>query len=152
MTLVRVMVETDVKSAAALCRTVMEETWPHPSTLPNVITDYGEASWERYLATRRCFAAERNGELLGVAWVFVADGTAYVGGAFVAARGQGIGRSLLHARLDYARASGCTLAHAKVQIGNEASRRNLEGAGFTISEQTDRAWTLTRPLDPVGRS
>lgn len=60
---------------------------------------------------------------------------AYLEGWFVAAeaRGQGIGRTLLEAAEDWARARGCTEIGSDTDLGNEASEAAHLKLGFEIA-------------------
>lgn len=130
-----------------MVRDVLTETWRNPATLPDVIEKNGSIdAWRRYLATRQCVVALRDEQIVGAAWVFVADKIAHVGGAFARYRGEGIGRLLLDARLRHATELGCDSAHATVVVGNAASRANLESAGFTLSDDDGSQWTFLRRL------
>lgn len=147
VTTVRDMVPADVSEVAAMVRDVLTETWRNPATLSDVIVRNGSIdAWRRYLETRQCFVALRDGQIVGAAWVFIADKTAHVGGAFARHRGEGIGRLLLDARLRHATELGCESAQATVAVGNVASRANLERAGLTLSNDDGREWTFVKRL------
>lgn len=130
-----------------MVRDVLAETWRNPATLPDVIQRNGSIdAWGRYLDTRWCVVAMRDGQIVGAAWVFVAEKIAHVGGAFARYRGEGIGRLLLDARLRHATQLGCESAHATVVVGNIASRANLESAGFALSDDDGSQWTFLKRL------
>lgn len=73
-------------------------------------------------------------EPIGGAALAVADGVAFVNGSGVrpAFRRRGAQGALIRARLDRARALGCSLAASSTQPGT-ASRRNMERHGFSVA-------------------
>jgi GNAT superfamily N-acetyltransferase len=85
------------------------------------------AGYELYLALD-------GDEPIGGATLCYADGVAFVSGSGVrpAFRRRGAQGALIRARLDRARALGCTLACANTLPGT-ASRRNMERNGFAVA-------------------
>jgi ribosomal protein S18 acetylase RimI-like enzyme len=75
-----------------------------------------------------------DGAPAGVAALSVHEGTAYLSGAGVipSARGRGLQRALVRARLERAIEEACDLAAAATEPGT-ASQRTLERAGFRIA-------------------
>lgn len=107
------------------------------------------------LAQRAVFEVrDGDGTLLGVAAVHLTSpDRAYLGTNMVARRGQGIGRALVEARLDWAVQAGATEAVATTHPWNVASLAMLSGAGFVESDRSPDTWIgagelieLTRPL------
>jgi GNAT superfamily N-acetyltransferase len=75
-----------------------------------------------------------DGEPVGGGTLAVVDGVALINGSGVlpAFRGRGAQGALIRARLDRARALGCTRAYSCTQPGT-ASRRNMERHGFHVA-------------------
>ncbi len=102
---------------------------------------------ERRAAKRQFYCTERfqafvargpQGELAGWATMFVQDGSAFLGNAFVPppARGRGVHKALLAARLDAAADAGLDEVFTDVAHGSQ-SHRNCESAGLrTLSVNT----------------
>lgn len=62
-------------------------------------------------------------------------------------RGRGLGTEAVRALADWVAAQpGVTAVRASVEVGNEPSRRLLERLGFALSGESDRHWTLERPV------
>jgi len=86
----------------------------------------------------RLFAATIDGQVAGTAAMSLIDTPAgllahlYIASTLPAYRGRGVQLALLHARLDAARAAGCTLASVTARPAN-ASARNTERAGFSLA-------------------
>lgn len=80
------------------------------------------------------FVAERAGQPVGTGAMHVHEGVALLAGASTvpAERGRGGQRTLLAARLRFARAAGCDLAMMCAAPGS-ASQRNAERQGFRIA-------------------
>ena len=92
------------------------------------------------------FVAETSGQLVGFLEVDLrshADGcdpshaVGFIEGWYVDPdwRGQGIGRKLLAAAEDWARAQGCLEMASDTWIANELSQRIHEAAGFTVVDR-----------------
>ena len=84
-------------------------------------------------ANSECFAAWRGGQMVGGGSVFFVDDTALLAGTSTIpeARGQGVQRDLLNARLDLAAERGAKLAVIATSPGT-TSQRNALRAGFSI--------------------
>jgi phosphinothricin acetyltransferase len=128
--------------------------------------EYGAGDFERLIGSKRVFlVAERDGEVLGAAWVSdydpvndyyagVGEVTVYVSGS---ARRQGIGAALLAAAAQRAAASGRHKLTGKIFASNRASLRLFERAGYDVvgthrrHERLDGEWkdvvVLERLLD-----
>jgi GNAT superfamily N-acetyltransferase len=91
-----------------------------------------------------CFVAEREGQPIATAGMFVHEGVALLAGASTvpAGRRQGAQAALLAARLQHAAAQGCTLATMGALPGSQ-SQRNAERRGFRIA-YTRTKWQLRR--------
>jgi hypothetical protein len=109
----------------------------HPEFMP-YIEGFAKLSVE--VAT--CFVAEREGEPIATAALFMHEGTALLAGASTipSGRRQGAQNALLHARLQHATSHGCDLAMMVAGPGS-ASQRNAERQGFRIA-YTRTKWQL----------
>jgi hypothetical protein len=89
-----------------------------------------------------CFVAEKNGEPMATAALFMHEGTALLAGASTipSGRRQGAQNALLDARLRHATSNGCDLAMMVAGPGT-ASQRNAERQGFRIA-YTRTKWQL----------
>jgi len=95
------------------------------------------AAWHTFVrhgyraAGFHCFVAEMNHVPLGVGVLHLQGTTALVDGAATVphARGLGVQKALLAARVEYARAQGCTHAFSRTGAGS-ISQQNLEKVGF----------------------
>jgi hypothetical protein len=118
--------------------TVAAQGWSeHPEVMP-YIQGFAKLS----LACATCFFAERDGEPIATAALFMHNGTALLAGASTvpAGRRQGAQNALLDARLHTAAANGCDLAMMVAAPGS-ASQRNAERQGFRIA-YTRTKWML----------
>jgi hypothetical protein len=108
-----------------------------PDVLP-FIQGFARASVE--VAT--CFVAERNGEAIAAAALFMHGGVALLAGASTVPEGRrnGAQLALLDARLRTAAARGCDLAMMVAAPGS-ASQRNAERNGFRVA-YTRTKWQL----------
>jgi hypothetical protein len=123
---------------AALYGTVAAQGWSeHPEVMP-YIKDFAKLS----LACATCFIAERDGEPIATAALFMHDGTALLAGASTVPGGRRLGaqNALLDIRLQTAASNGCDLAMMVASPGS-ASQRNAERHGFRIA-YTRTKWTL----------
>ena len=102
------------------------------------IEDFAQLS----LACATCFFAERDGEPIATAALFMHEGTALLAGASTvpAGRRQGAQNALLDTRLQTAASNGCDLAMMVAAPGS-ASQRNAERQGFRIA-YTRTKWML----------
>ena len=109
----------------------------HPEVMP-FIDNFAQLS----LACATCFFAERDGEPIATAALFMHEGTALLAGASTvpAGRRQGAQHALLDTRLQNAASNGCDLAMMVAAPGS-ASQRNAERQGFRIA-YTRTKWML----------
>lgn len=122
----------------ALYGKIASQGWSeHPEVKP-----YIEGFAHLSLACATCFFAERNGEPIATAALFMHDGTALLAGASTipGGRRQGAQNALLDARLQSAATKGCDLAMMVAAPGS-ASQRNAERQGFRIA-YTRTKWML----------
>jgi ribosomal-protein-alanine N-acetyltransferase len=82
----------------------------------------------------RVTVAERAGDVVGYAVVLLAADEAELANLAVAAeaRGQGVGRRLLHAVRSAAAAEGAEVMYLEVRESNAPARALYDGAGFTV--------------------
>jgi GNAT superfamily N-acetyltransferase len=112
------------------CRVVLEGFLETPNVPDSAIALMLPAAfaegYELYLALS-------GDEPIGGASLCVSDGVAFVNGSGVrpAFRRRGAQGALIRARLDRARALGCSMACSNTQPGT-ASRRNMERHGFSV--------------------
>jgi hypothetical protein len=123
---------------AALYGKVSAQGWSEQPELMPYIEGFAKLSVE--CAT--CFVAERDGEPIATAALFMHEGTALMAGASTvpAGRRQGAQNALLDARLRTAASHGCNLAMMVAAPGS-ASQRNAERQGFRIA-YTRTKWQL----------
>ena len=93
--------------------------------------DLGLVQVER--ANVACFTAELDGVSVagGVVHVDAEIAFLFAGSTLPQHRGRGAQTALIHARLEHARATGCTLVCVASSAGS-ASERNIERAGFRV--------------------
>jgi hypothetical protein len=118
------------RSESALYGRISASGWSeHPEVLP-FIEGFSKLSLE--CAT--CFVAERAGQPIATAALFMHDGTALLAGASTVPEGRRLGaqNALLGSRLRTAVSQGCTLAMMVAAPGS-ASERNAERHGFRIA-------------------
>lgn len=126
------------KNEAPLFGRISAQGWSeHPELMP-----YIEGFAKLSVAAATCFIAERDGEPIATAALFMHDGVALLAGASTipAGRRQGAQNALLDARLRYASSHGCDLAMMVAAPGS-ASQRNAERQGFRIA-YTRTKWQL----------
>ena len=109
----------------------------------------------------RAIIAEESGTRIGAAWFrlwtpqlhsygFVDGATPEVAMAVRQDyRSQGLGRRLLHALVETARADGVPALSLSVSPLNFAARQLYESAGFRKVRESGTSWTLLLPLSPV---
>jgi hypothetical protein len=126
------------KHEAVLYANVASQGWSeHPEVMP-YIKGFAKLS----LACATCFIAERDGEPIATAALFMHNGTALLAGASTVPGGrrQGAQNALLDTRLQTAASRGCDVAMMVAAPGS-ASQRNAERQGFRIA-YTRTKWTL----------
>ena len=123
--------------SALYARTAAQGWSEHPELMP-----YIEGFARLSLASATCFFAERDGEPIATAALFMHEGTALLAGASTIPGGRRLGaqNALLNARLETAASSGCDLAMMVAAPGS-ASQRNAERQGFRIA-YTRTKWML----------
>jgi len=94
------------------------------------------------VACATCFVAERDGQPIATAALFMHEGTALLAGASTIPEGrrQGAQNALLDTRLRTAASNGCDLAMMVASPGS-SSQRNAERQGFRIA-YTRTKWQL----------
>lgn len=113
-------------TVVATCFHMPEAVGPWAAALP------GRAKW-------RCFGAFHDDQLVATGIVYIDGGTAWLGfGATLEAyRGNGAQPALLAARIEAARAAGCTILSTETGIPREGeaapSFKNILRAGFVIA-------------------
>jgi hypothetical protein len=123
----------------ALYSRVSAQGWSeHPEFMP-YIENFAKLS----VACATCFIAERDGQPIAAAALFMHERTALLAGASTipSGRRQGAQNALLDARLSHAAANGCDLAMMVAGPGS-ASQRNAERQGFRIA-YTRTKWQLS---------
>jgi hypothetical protein len=131
---VRIVAATE----SALYGRVSAQGWSeHPEFMP-----YIEGFAKLSVTVATCFVAERHGEPIAAAALFMHNGTALLAGASTipSGRRQGAQNALLDARLRHAASQGCDLAMMVAGPGS-ASQRNAERQGFRIA-YTRTKWQL----------
>ena len=123
---------------SALFGKISAQGWSeHPEFMP-YIEDFAKLS----LAAATCFVAERDGEPIATAALFMHGQTALLAGASTIPSGRRLGaqNALLEARLRHAAANNCDVAMMVAGPGS-ASQRNAERQGFRIA-YTRTKWQL----------
>lgn len=122
----------------ALYGKVSAQGWNEQPELMPYIEGFAKLSVE----CTTCFIAERDGQPIATAALFMHEGTALLAGASTvpAGRRQGAQNALLDTRLRTAAESGCDLAMMVAAPGS-ASQRNAERQGFRIA-YTRTKWQL----------
>ena len=117
---------------------VAAQGWSEQPEVMPFIDNFAQLS----LACATCFFAERDGEPIATAALFMHEGTALLAGASTvpAGRRQGAQNALLDTRLLTAAANGCDLAMMVAAPGS-ASQRNAERRGFRVA-YTRTKWML----------
>jgi hypothetical protein len=115
---------------AELYATVASRGWSeHPEAMP-YIKDFAKLS----LVCATCFIAERDGQPIATAALFMHGGVALLAGASTVPEGRrhGAQNALLDTRLRTAASNGCDLAMMVAAPGS-SSQRNAERQGFRIA-------------------
>jgi Acetyltransferase (GNAT) family len=123
---------------AALYGKISARGWSeHPELMP-----YIEGFAKLSVECATCFIAERDGQPIATAALFMHEGTALMAGASTvpAGRRQGAQNALLDARLQTAASNGCDVAMMVAAPGS-SSQRNAERQGFRIA-YTRTKWQL----------
>ena len=123
---------------SALYGKIAAQGWSeHPEVMP-YIDGFARLS----LTCATCFFAERDGEPIATAALFMHEGTALLAGASTVPSGRRLGaqNALLNARLQMAESRGCDIAMMVATPGS-ASQRNAERQGFRIA-YTRTKWML----------
>lgn len=131
-------VRTVTPAEVGLYGRISAQGWSeHPELMP-----YIEGFAKMSVECTTCFVAERDGEPIATAALFMHEGTALLAGASTipSGRRQGAQNALLDARLRHAAANGCNLAMMVAAPGS-ASQRNAERQGFRIA-YTRTKWQL----------
>lgn len=126
------------KDEGALYGLVASQGWSeHPEVMPYIM-GFAKLS----LACTECFFAERDGQPIATAALFMHERTALLAGASTIPDGrrQGAQNALLDARLRRAAHNGCDVAMMVAAPGS-ASQRNAERQGFRIA-YTRTKWML----------
>jgi hypothetical protein len=118
------------KSEAEAYGRIAAQGWSERPEVMPYIDGFAKLS----LAVATCFFAERDGEPIATAALFMHDGTALLAGASTVPGGrrQGAQNALLDTRLQTAASNGCDLAMMVAAPGS-ASQRNAERQGFRIA-------------------
>jgi hypothetical protein len=117
---------------------VSAQGWSEHPELMTYIEDFARLSVE--CAT--CFIAERDGQPIATAALFMHEGTALLAGASTVPAGRRLGaqNALLDTRLRTAASNGCDVAMMVASPGT-SSQRNAERQGFRIA-YTRMKWQL----------
>ena len=101
-------------------------------------------------ARGRIWLAERDGRLVGCTAIALRDnGSAQLRWVLVdaAARGVGLGRTLVNRALDYCRENGCSDVFLYTTDGLPESQALYDALGFvTVSDEPQELWDGVRPL------
>lgn len=101
-------------------------------------------------ARGRIWLAERDGRLVGCTAIALRDnGSAQLRWVLVdaAARGVGLGRTLVNRALDYCRENGCSHVFLYTTDGLPESQALYDALGFvTVSDEPQELWDGVRPL------
>jgi RimJ/RimL family protein N-acetyltransferase len=116
-----------------LTRRVLLETSPPSVSRILIRQQTALLGLHRSLQSRTWFEARDFNRLTGVASVSLLDPvTAYLSDHMVLTRGQGVGRALTEARLDWAKSQGARVVKATTHPWCEASIHNLTEFGFAV--------------------
>jgi RimJ/RimL family protein N-acetyltransferase len=154
----RAWLESDADALCAACQDPEIARWvsiPQPYTLTDAHAFIAESRsmWRDGSGAAFAIVDAASGALLGAVSRFGPDGHHASVGCWVAleARGRGLGTRVLRAVADWTFATtGTVRLDAYIMVGNEASERMTERAGFQ-REGVLRAWELLRgvPVDCV---
>ena len=122
---------------------VSTEGWSEAAEYAHLIRDFSEVGVARKKALS--FLAEIDGKPVAAGSLCIHDGVALLAGACTipSARRQGAQQALHHARMQYAKETGCDLAMMCAAPGS-TSQRNAERHGFRIA-YTRIKWRQVRP-------
>lgn len=109
----------------------------HPEQGRTTLADLRARMAEPWFDAGDLLLAEREGELVGFAWLKVEppDGELYVLGVTPSAQGTGLGRALTARALDHLAGRGVTRAVLFVDADNEPAVRTYRRAGFTVARR-----------------
>jgi len=126
------------RTEGALYAKISARGWSEQPELMPYIEGFAQLS----VACATCFVAEKDGQPIATAALFMHEGTALLAGASTVpeGRGQGAQNALLDTRLQTAASNGCDLAMMVAAPGS-ASQRNAERQGFRIA-YTRTKWQL----------
>lgn len=118
----------------------------HPEQGAMTLADLRAREAEPWFQPGDLLLAERDGTLLGFAWMKVTatEGELYVLGVAPEAQGQGLGRTLTAAALEHLRRRRVTRAVLFTDADNEPAVRTYTAVGFVV----DRADTQFGPAGP----
>ena len=121
-TVIRRMQYRDVKQVAAVEAAAFPRPWSEDSFRREVEKN----------AVARYLVADREGEILGYAGAWVVMDECHITNIAVRedARGQGLGKRLMSALMQYVSNLGAAWADLEVRVSNEAAQRLYRGAGF----------------------
>jgi len=152
---------SDATALATACADPEIARWvsiPQPFTLDDAVAHIEEAlaSWQDGTGAAFAIVDRATDQLLGTVARFGPDGHQATIGCWVArkARGRGIGTAALRAVTEWTfRSTDVIRVDAFIMVGNEASERMTQRAGFQ-REGVLRSWDLLRgqPVDCVAYS
>ncbi len=147
----RRLTESDWRVFAELRLQALSDTLGSHDAQHRQESSFTAAQWRRRLRVHGQFAAfvdERPVGLIGAQREHVDSVYLYSLWLRPDARGHGLGRVLLSAAVDWARAEGARTVTLRVQAGNAAAQRMYEGLGFRVvaGENSDPTGELTMSL------
>lgn len=147
----RRLTESDWRVFAELRLQALSDTLGSHDAQHRQESSFTAAQWRRRLRVHGQFAAfvdERPVGLIGAQREHADSVYLYSLWLRPDARGHGLGRVLLSAAVDWARAEGARTVTLRVQAGNAAAQRMYEGLGFRVvaGENSDPTGELTMSL------